>query len=55
MAFKIQPHDHADKSFDIEGPGIRLTVDYDDVNHDEVDELAQIVVRCLNDNWNCKR
>ena len=38
--FTIQRHDHADKEFAISGPGIVLLVDYDDVDHRQVDEMA---------------
>ena len=48
--FTIEPHDHADKKFAINGPDITLLVDYD-VNHDQVDDLARKVANILNDNW----
>lgn len=50
MLFKIQSHTHTAKFFDIEGP-INLTINYDDVNHDEVDAKIDLVVSILNDHW----
>jgi len=47
--FKIEPHDHADKEFAIVGECITLLVDYDDVDHDEVDKEARRIVRALNE------
>lgn len=50
--FKIQKHDGSDKSFAIDGPmGFYLSVDYDDVDHDTVDQLAIKVVEILNAQW----
>jgi hypothetical protein len=54
--FKIENHDHADKSFQITGPhsydgGLVLSVDYDDVDHDRVDEQALKLVKILNEHW----
>jgi hypothetical protein len=54
--FRIEPHRHADKSFRIECPGdLSLDVDYDDVDHEEVDGLAVLIVSVLNRYWelNC--
>lgn len=49
--FNITPHTVADKTFAIEGPGITLLVDYDDVDHEEVEGRAQDVVHLLNKYW----
>lgn len=50
--FWIEPHDYADKSFRIHGPDdLDMDVDYDDVNHEEVDALAIEVVAALNRHW----
>lgn len=49
--FKIEPHTTIDKRFRIVGPDIDLLVDYDDVNHSEVDRAARKLVKILNDNW----
>lgn len=56
----IEPHTSADKSFDIIPPGVIsenfkysgfiMTVDYDDVDHDNVDKMAEKIVSILNDN-----
>lgn len=51
MTWTIEPHTHADKHFTVTGPGdVRLYVDYDDVNHDEVDREIEKMVRNLNRN-----
>lgn len=50
--FAIEPHSRINKSFEITCPGeLRLTVDYDDVAHGEVDLLAQYLVAVLNQRW----
>lgn len=49
--FSIQPHTTVDKSFTIEGPEIRLVVDYDDVYHVLVDREAKKIVKILNAHW----
>lgn len=49
MKFKIIPHGPMDKSFVITGPGdLVLDVDYDDVDHEEVDRWAFWIVETLN-------
>jgi len=48
--FIVEPHSRADKQIVIYGP-LTLFVDYDDVNHDEVDEQMRRLVQILNDNW----
>ena len=49
--FKIKKHSEIDKSFIIDGP-LQLEVDFDDVNHQDVDAMADVIVKILNDNWN---
>lgn len=51
--FKIEPHTHIDKSFQIQTPehNLNLAVDYDDVDHKEADRLARKVVAILNAHW----
>jgi len=50
--FTIPVHISAiDKSFNIQGPDIRLSVDYDDVDHKEVLRLAKRIVATLNEHW----
>jgi len=49
--FWIEKHTTVDKSFMIFGPDIDLKVDYDDVNHKEVDKAARRIVTILNENW----
>lgn len=48
--WKIEPHTSIDKSFIISGP-LELKIDYDDVDHDYQDLIAQMVVDLLNYNW----
>ena len=48
--FVVGKHTTVDKEFVIEGP-IELIVDYDDVNHKEVDQLSRKVVQILNEHW----
>lgn len=50
MLWKIPEHSETDKSFEISGP-IGLKVDYDDVDHEEVDAVTEKVVRILNKHW----
>lgn len=49
--FKIEPHTTIDKRFRIMGPEIDLLVDYDDVDHKEVDRAARKLVKILNEHW----
>lgn len=47
--WEIEPHSKADKHFTVTGPGdFRMYVDYDDVNHEEIDATAEEMVRVLN-------
>lgn len=47
--FEIEPHTKTDKSFIVRGPGdLLLEVDYDDVDHDEVDRNVEAMVNLLN-------
>lgn len=49
--FSIQPHTTLDKEFEINGPDIRLFVDYDDVDHSSVERAARRLVKILNEQW----
>lgn len=49
--FKIEPHTTIDKRFNIVNDEITLIVDYDDVNHKEVDKAARKLVKILNEHW----
>lgn len=50
--WSIQPHDSVDKHFEIYGPlDLVLKVDYDDVNHDQVDADTELLVAFLNEQW----
>lgn len=50
--FRIDPYKSYDKSIIIHGPGdLILEVDYDDVNHDEVEQQVSEIVSALNRHW----
>ncbi len=48
--FEIKPHDETDKSFGIHNNELDfyMDVDYDDVNHERVDFIANLLVKILN-------
>jgi hypothetical protein len=46
--FKMDKHTRADKSFAIYNDDIMLIVDFDDVNHLEVEKAAKLVLDILN-------
>ena len=46
--FKVEPHTTVDKFFDIYNEDIRLTVDYDDVDHKTVDKEVKRIIKILN-------
>lgn len=45
--WRIEPHSSVDKHFVIRGP-LNLEIDFDDVNHGEVDQFAKYVEVILN-------
>lgn len=48
-SFKVEPYDRYDKSITVTGPeGLILSVDYDDVDRDVVDELLKTLLQVLN-------
>ena len=50
---KIQEHDGVDKSFDLEDvPYLDVTINYDDVNHPEVDAAVKVLKKIIDDHWN---
>ena len=49
--FLIEEHTTIDKSFEIEGPGLAISVDYDDVDHVETEALSKYMVEILNTHW----
>lgn len=51
MKFIIEPHTTIDKSFSIRNSYIYMDVDYDDVNHAEVDVAADMVKNILEKYW----
>lgn len=50
--FFLEPFEPWKKDIAISGPGIELLVDYDDVDHEEVEKNANKVVEILNQHWN---
>lgn len=54
--WEAQEHDSSDKSFEIRGPasyegGLLLYVDYDDVDHDRVEDELKKLLNILNTYW----
>ena len=50
--FKVKPFTNIDKRVEIEGPDyLRIFVDFDDVNQDEVREQIAQMVGILNEYW----
>jgi len=53
--FTIQPHTTIDKDFVINGPDdFNMIIDYDDVDHELVDLMANTVVAILNRHWSVR-
>lgn len=51
--WKIEKHSMVDKSFKIYGPGdFTMIIDFDDVNHKEVNKITRKIVKILNRFWN---
>lgn len=50
--FRVEPRLVANKSITIVGPGdLTISVDYDDVNHRQVNDDTEKLVMLLNANW----
>lgn len=49
--FKINKHNKWDKFFFMSNPHIHMEIDYDDVNHAEVDAATDVVLEILNKHW----
>lgn len=49
--FNISKHDLYDKFFFLKGEHIFMEVEYDDVNHAEVDAASELVAKILNEYW----
>lgn len=53
MKIRVEEHNGCDKSFGVTiGYGLYVRVDYDDVNHAEVDAHTKHMVEILEKNWN---
>lgn len=55
--FEIETHDGSDKSFAILGPELGdtfISIDYDDVNHQDIDAISEVIVEILNKHWSTK-
>ena len=50
--FKFGDHTMVDKSFDFSNGVVSMDVDYDDVNHAEVDAGIELMTEILNEHWN---
>jgi hypothetical protein len=50
--FMIDDHSSFDKEFELYNHAISMQVDYDDVEHSEVDAAALYIQKLLNDHWN---
>lgn len=48
----MDDHSGYDKSFYLWAPHLCLEVDYDDVNHDEVDAATQHLMEIIKEHWN---
>ena len=52
--FNITKHSEIDKNFEFSNKYISMQVDYDDVNHIEVDAAIEYIKEILDKNWNDK-
>lgn len=52
--FKISKHNKWDKFFFMSNSHIHMEIDYDDVNHAEVDAATDVVLEILNKHWDEK-
>ena len=53
--FEIERHNTSYKSFDFSNHRVSVQVDYDDVNHPEVDAGIELMKEILNSHWDEKR
>lgn len=51
MKVNIEPHNSINKRFDVDTDHLSLKVDFDDVNHAEVDAAIQQVKKIIEENW----
>lgn len=52
--FSIEKHSVIDKKFEFSNEYVSMQVDYDDVNHIEVDVAIEFIKEILDKNWNNK-
>lgn len=52
--FSIEKHSTIDKKFEFSNEYVSMQVDYDDVNHIEVDVAIEYIKEILDKNWNNK-
>lgn len=52
MKYEIQKHSTIDKRFEFRNEHISMEVDYDDVNHPEVDAGIELMKEILDEYWN---
>jgi hypothetical protein len=52
MKFSLHPYDRYDKELVITGPAeMKIAIDFDDVDHDQVEREVGVLLRILNENW----
>lgn len=54
MEVKIEPHTNIDKSFEVSTELFSVQVDFDDVNHKEVDAAILHLKEIIEKHWNHK-
>lgn len=54
MKVNIENHNSISKRFDVNTDHLSLRVDFDDVNHAEVDAAIQQVKKILEENWDAE-
>ena len=54
MKFEIEEHNRIDKRFRFGNGRISMLIDYDDVDHSEVDAMLRTIKSVLEDNWDQK-
>ena len=54
MKVSIEPHNTINKRFDVITEHLRLMVDFDDVNHAEVDAAVLQLKKIIEENWDAE-
>ena len=53
--FYIEEHNQSDKSFEFSNDHVSMQIDYDDVDHTEVDAAIQLIKTILDTHWDEKK